>query len=184
MAIDADLNAGVLSNEEATLRRQEISSEADFYGAMDGASKFVKGDAVAGILILIINIVGGLIIGLAQHSLSFEVAAQNYILLSVGDGLVAQIPSLLLAISTAIIIVTRVSSTQDMAQHIGEQVSLIRAWYPVAGVLLLLGFVPGMPNFLFLIAAMVAGGVAFFVNRKKFINPKRKMILLKVNKVK
>ena len=164
MAIDADLNAGVLTNEEATLRRQEISSEADFYGAMDGASKFVKGDAIAGILILIINIVGGLIIGLAQHSLSFEVAAQNYILLSVGDGLVAQIPSLLLAISTAII-VTRVSSTQDMAQHIGEQVSLTRAWYPVAGVLLILGFVPGMPNLLFLIAAMVAGGVAFLVNR-------------------
>jgi flagellar biosynthesis protein FlhA len=165
MAIDADLNAGVLSNEEATLRRKEISSEADFYGAMDGASKFVKGDAVAGILILIINIVGGLIIGLAQHSLSFEVAAQNYILLSVGDGLVAQIPSLLLAISTAII-VTRVSSTQDMAQHIGEQVSLSRAWYPVAGVLLLLGFVPGMPNALFLIAGLAAGGVAFFVNKK------------------
>ena len=165
MAIDADLNAGVLSNEEATLRRKEISSEADFYGAMDGASKFVKGDAVAGILILIINIVGGLIIGLAQHSLSFEVAAQNYILLSVGDGLVAQIPSLLLAISTAII-VTRVSSTQDMAHHIGEQVSLSRAWYPVAGVLLLLGFVPGMPNALFLIAGLAAGGVAFFVNKK------------------
>ena len=165
MAIDADLNAGVLSNEEATLRRKEISNEADFYGAMDGASKFVKGDAVAGILILIINIVGGLIIGLAQHSLSFEVAAQNYILLSVGDGLVAQIPSLLLAISTAII-VTRVSSTQDMAQHIGEQVSLSRAWYPVAGVLLLLGFVPGMPNALFLIAGLAAGGVAFFVNKK------------------
>ncbi|MBL6769160.1 MAG: flagellar biosynthesis protein FlhA [Alphaproteobacteria bacterium] len=165
MAIDADLNAGVLSNEEATLRRKEISSEADFYGAMDGASKFVKGDAVAGILILIINIVGGLIIGLAQHSLSFEVAAQNYVLLSVGDGLVAQIPSLLLAISTAII-VTRVSSTQDMAQHIGEQVSLSRAWYPVAGVLLLLGFVPGMPNALFLIAGLAAGGVAFFVNKK------------------
>ena len=165
MAIGADLNAGVLSNEEATLRRKEISSEADFYGAMDGASKFVKGDAVAGILILIINIVGGLIIGLAQHSLSFEVAAQNYVLLSVGDGLVAQIPSLLLAISTAII-VTRVSSTQDMAQHIGEQVSLSRAWYPVAGVLLLLGFVPGMPNALFLIAGLAAGGVAFFVNKK------------------
>ena len=165
MAIDADLNAGVLSNEEATLRRKEISSEADFYGAMDGASKFVKGDAVAGILILIINIVGGLIIGLGQHSLSFEVAAQNYVLLSVGDGLVAQIPSLLLAISTAII-VTRVSSTQDMAQHIGEQVSLSRAWYPVAGVLLLLGFIPGMPNALFLIAGLVAGGVAFFVNKK------------------
>ena len=126
MAIDADLNAGVLSNEEAKRRREEITQEADFYGAMDGASKFVKGDAIAGILILAINIIGGLIIGLAQHGLSLESAAESYILLSIGDGLVAQIPSLLLAIATAII-VTRVSSTQDMAKHIGRQVSLFRA---------------------------------------------------------
>ena len=108
MAIDADLNAGVLSNEEAKKRREEITQEADFYGAMDGASKFVKGDAIAGILILAINIIGGLIIGMAQHSLSLQSAAESYILLSIGDGLVAQIPSLLLAIATAII-VTRVS---------------------------------------------------------------------------
>ena len=162
MAIDADLNAGVLSNEEAKRRREEITQEADFYGAMDGASKFVKGDAIAGILILAINIIGGLIIGLAQHGLSLESAAQSYILLSVGDGLVAQIPSLLLAIATAII-VTRVSSTQDMAKHIGRQVSLFRAWVPVAGVLLLIGFVPGMPNFLFLFAAAAAGLTAFLL---------------------
>ncbi|MGB2461351.1 MAG: FHIPEP family type III secretion protein, partial [Candidatus Puniceispirillaceae bacterium] len=114
MAIDADLNAGVLTNEEAKLRREEIADEADFYGAMDGASKFVKGDAIASILILVINIIGGMIIGLAQYQLDVGTAAETYVLLSVGDGLVAQIPSLLLAISTAII-VTRVSSTHDMA---------------------------------------------------------------------
>ncbi|MGB0163666.1 MAG: flagellar biosynthesis protein FlhA [Candidatus Puniceispirillaceae bacterium] len=162
MAIDADLNAGVLSNEEAKKRREEITQEADFYGAMDGASKFVKGDAIAGILILAINIIGGLIIGMAQHSLSLQSAAESYILLSIGDGLVAQIPSLLLAIATAII-VTRVSSTQDMAKHIGRQVSMFRAWLPVAGVLLLIGFVPGMPNFLFLFAAGAAGLTAWFL---------------------
>ena len=162
MAIDADLNAGVLTNEEARARREEITSEADFYGAMDGASKFVKGEAIAGILILAINIVGGLIIGLGQHDLTLETAAESYIMLSIGDGLVAQIPSLLLAIATAII-VTRVSTTQDMGTHIGHQVGLFRAWVPVSGVLLLIGFVPGMPNFLFLIAAAIAGLAAYFV---------------------
>ena len=161
MAIDADLNAGILTNEEAKARREEIAEEADFYGAMDGASKFVKGDAIASILILVINIVGGLIIGLAQHDLPIEVAAQNYVLLSIGDGLVAQIPSLLLAISTAII-VTRVSATHDMAENIGKQVSLSRAWIPVAAVLLLIGFIPGMPNFMFLVAALVAGGAGYW----------------------
>jgi len=162
MAIDADLNAGVLTNEEARARREEITSEADFYGAMDGASKFVKGDAIAGILILAINIIGGLIIGLGQHDLTLETAAESYIMLAIGDGLVAQIPSLLLAIATAII-VTRVSTTQDMGTHIGHQVGLFRAWVPVSGVLLLIGFVPGMPNFLFLIAAAIAGLAAYFV---------------------
>ena len=161
MAIDADLNAGVLTNEEAKVRREEIAEEADFYGAMDGASKFVKGDAIASILILAINIVGGLIIGLAQHDLPVDVAAETYVLLSVGDGLVAQIPSLLLAISTAII-VTRVSSKHDMAENIGSQISLSRAWIPVSGVLLLIGFVPGMPNIMFLAAALIAGGAGYW----------------------
>jgi len=164
MAIDADLNAGVLTNEEAKIRREEITQEADFYGAMDGASKFVKGDAIAGILILAINIIGGLIVGLAQHDLSLESAGKSYVLLSIGDGLVAQIPSLLLAIATAII-VTRVSSTHDMATHIGKQVGMSRAWIPVTGVLLLIGFVPGMPNFLFVTAAVGAGITAFLVRR-------------------
>ncbi|MDC1383332.1 flagellar biosynthesis protein FlhA [Candidatus Puniceispirillum sp.] len=166
MAIDADLNAGVLTNEEAKERREEVSREADFYGAMDGASKFVKGDAIAGILILAINIIGGLIIGVSQHNLDFGQAAETYILLSVGDGLVAQIPSLMLAIATAII-VTRVSSTQNMASHIGTQISLSRAWIPVSAVLLLMGLVPGMPNALFLVAAAVAGVAGFIMRRKE-----------------
>ena len=161
MAIDADLNAGVLTNEEAKLRREEIAEEADFYGAMDGASKFVKGDAIASILILVINVVGGLIIGIAQHDLPVGEAAATYVLLSVGDGLVAQIPSLLLAISTAII-VTRISAKHDMAENIGSQVSLSRAWIPVSGVLLLIGFVPGMPNIMFLAAALIAGAAGYW----------------------
>ena len=175
MAIDADLNAGVLSNEEAKLRREEIASEADFYGAMDGASKFVKGDAVAGILILAINIIGGLIIGMTQHDLGIEEAASNYILLSIGDGLVAQIPSLLLAISTAII-VTRVSTTQDMAKHIGNQISISRAWIPVSGLLLLIGFVPGMPNLLFIGAALLAGAAGFLIFRREQNEPTQQAI--------
>ena len=166
IAIDADLNAGVLTNEEAKLRREEIASEADFYGAMDGASKFVKGDAVASILILVINVVGGLIIGIAQHDMPAGLAAENYVLLSIGDGLVAQIPSLLLAISTAVI-VTRVSSTQDMAEHIGRQINLSRAWIPVAVVLGLIGLVPAMPNWLFLTGALIAAGLAFVSYNKE-----------------
>ena len=158
MAIDADLNAGLLTSEEAKQRREDISKEADFYGSMDGASKFVKGDAVAGILILLINIIGGLIIGIAQHDLPVSVAAENYIILSVGDGLVAQIPSLLLAIATAII-VTRVSTSQDLSQQIGSQIGMKQAWLPSAGVLLLLGMIPGMPNLLFLLAS----GITFFI---------------------
>ena len=158
MAIDADLNAGILTPEEATAKRDDVGREADFHGAMDGASKFVKGDAIAGVLILAINVIGGLAIGLTQHDLPLDIAAENYVILSVGDGLVAQIPSLLLSIATAII-VTRVSSSQDMAQHIASEVSLSRAWFPVAGVLALIGMVPGMPNLLFLLVAFIALGI-------------------------
>ncbi len=158
MAIDADLNAGILTPEEATAKRDDVGREADFHGAMDGASKFVKGDAIAGVLILAINVIGGLAIGLTQHDLPLNIAAEYYVILSVGDGLVAQIPSLLLSIATAII-VTRVSSSQDMAQHIASEVSLSRAWFPVAGVLALIGMVPGMPNLLFLLVAFMALGI-------------------------
>ena len=131
MAIDADLNAGILTPDEAKARREEVTKEADFYGSMDGASKFVKGDAIAGILILLVNIIGGLIIGLVQHDLPIGQAAEAYILLSIGDGLVAQIPSLLLSIATAII-VTRVSSAQNMSEHITKQVNLSAAWMPTS----------------------------------------------------
>ncbi|MDA0962331.1 MAG: FHIPEP family type III secretion protein, partial [Proteobacteria bacterium] len=169
MAIDADLNAGILTAEEATARRREIAEEADFYGSMDGASKFVKGDAIAGILILAINIIGGLIIGIAQHDMAIADAAQTYVLLSIGDGLVAQIPSLLLSIATAII-VTRVSSKHNMAQHISRQVHLSRAWIPTAAVVAVLGLVPGMPNGLFLIFAVGAAAAAYVALRAEAAN--------------
>ena len=125
---------------------------------MDGASKFVKGDAIAGILILLINIIGGLVIGIAQHNLPVSMAAENYIILSVGDGLVAQIPSLLLAIATAII-VTRVSTSQDLSKQIGSQIGVKQAWLPSACVLFLLGLIPGMPNTLFLLGS----AITFFI---------------------
>ncbi|WP_370741201.1 flagellar biosynthesis protein FlhA [Thalassovita mangrovi] len=165
MAIDADLNAGILTSEEARVRRADVATEADFYGAMDGASKFVKGDAVAGIIILAANIIGGIIIGTAQHGMGIADAAQNYVLLSIGDGLVAQIPSLLLSIATAII-VTRVSSSADMAAHIGSQMNISRAWVPVAAVLGILGLVPGMPNLMFLTAAGLAGAMAWYAKNR------------------
>ena len=166
MAIDADLNAGILTHEEAKERRAEIAQEADFYGSMDGASKFVKGDAIAGILILLINVIGGLIIGIAQHGLSVTDAAQSYVLLAIGDGLVAQIPSLLLSIATAII-VTRVSSAENMSEHISSQLSMSAAWIPTSFVILVLGLIPGMPTQLFLVFACVAAALAFITNKRE-----------------
>ena len=166
MAIDADLNAGILTPDEAKARREEVTKEADFYGSMDGASKFVKGDAIAAILILLVNIIGGLIIGLVQHDLSIGAAAEAYILLAIGDGLVAQIPSLLLSIATAII-VTRVSSAQNMSEHITKQVNLSSAWVPTSLVILALGLIPGMPNGLFILFAVLAGSLAFLAYRRE-----------------
>jgi len=150
MAIDADLNAGILTQKEAHERREEIGREADFYGSMDGASKFVRGDAVAGIIILFVNIIGGLVVGMLQHGMTLTQASHNYVLLTIGDGLVAQIPSLLLATATAII-VTRVSSAQDIGEQILSQLfGSPRALFITAGVLVLLGVIPGMPNTVFL----------------------------------
>ena len=166
MAIDADLNAGTLSPEEAKERREEVAKEADFYGSMDGASKFVKGDAIAGILILAINVIGGLIIGLLQHNLSIGLAAQSYILLAIGDGLVAQIPSLLLSIATAII-VTRVSSAENMSEHISSQINLSSAWLPTSFVIFTLGLIPGMPNSLFITFAIITAILGFFARKKE-----------------
>ena len=167
MAIDADLNAGVIDQDQARVRRQEIGEEADFYGSMDGASKFVRGDAVAAILILFINIIGGLIIGTSQHDLSFSAAVHNYTLLTIGDGLVAQVPSLMLSTAVAII-VTRVSRTQDMRQQVFAQLfSDHRTLFITAAVLGILGIIPGMPNFAFLSLAAVAALAALSVARRR-----------------
>jgi flagellar biosynthesis protein FlhA len=160
MAIDADLNAGLITPDEARARRVEVSTEADFYGAMDGSSKFVKGDAIAGLLILAINIIGGLILGPLSHGLTLADAAQTYIQLAVGDALVAQIPALLLSIAAAAI-VTRVNSKQDLAGQIGTQFGSHKTWTPVAGILGLLGVMPGMPHFVILPAAAAAGYLAW-----------------------
>lgn len=158
MAIDADLNAGLLSPDEAKARRQEVATEADFYGSMDGASKFVKGDAIAGLLILFVNIVGGLILGVVSHDLGLGEAARIYITLAIGDALVAQIPALLLSVAAAAI-VTRVSSPLDLNGQIGSQFGHAKAWAPVAVILTLLGLVPAMPQLVILPAAAVAAAI-------------------------
>ena len=159
MAIDADLNAGLISSDEALERRERVTRESDFYGAMDGASKFVRGDAVAGILILFINILGGFAIGTLQHDLDASQAAQNYVLLTIGDGLVAQIPSMLLSTATAII-VTRISGEQDMSAEVSNQLTNNpKVLYVAAGIIGTMGIVPGMPNVVFLsIATLLAVG--------------------------
>jgi flagellar biosynthesis protein FlhA len=163
MAIDADLNAGLVNQEEAKHRRAEIAQEADFYGSMDGASKFVKGDAVAGLLILAINIVGGVAIGMLQHGLDFGLAMQRYALLTIGDGLVAQIPSLLLSTSAAIM-VTRVTSSQDMGGQILQQMfNAPRALAIAAGILIVLGLIPGMPHVAFLGLGSLASAAAWYI---------------------
>ncbi|WP_277253900.1 flagellar biosynthesis protein FlhA, partial [Neptunomonas phycophila] len=167
MAIDADLNAGLINQEDAKQRRQDVTQEADFYGAMDGASKFVRGDAVAGILILVINILGGLLIGLIQHDLSFDVAVEYYSLLTIGDGLVAQIPSLLLSTAAAIM-VTRQNSSNDMGtQIISQMFGSPRALIVTAAIMMIMGLVPGMPHVAFLSLAAACGGAAWFLIRQK-----------------
>ncbi|WP_188115525.1 flagellar biosynthesis protein FlhA [Stenotrophomonas cyclobalanopsidis] len=166
MAIDADLNAGLLTREEAKTRREEVREEADFYGAMDGASKFIRGDAIAGILILFINMLGGLAVGVLQHGLPFGDAAATYTLLSIGDGLVAQLPALLISSAVAML-VTRASRSQDMAQAMTGQVfGQYRALAITAGILGLVGLVPGMPNVAFLTLAAILGFIAWKLYRK------------------
>ncbi len=164
MAIDADLNAGLLTPEEAKNRRQEVATEADFYGSMDGASKFVKGDAIAGVLILVVNIVGGLILGTLSHGLSMSEAASTYIVLAIGDALVAQVPALLLSIAAASI-VTRVSSPLDLSGQITHQFGSAKAWVPVAAILFFLGLLPGMPHFIILVAAAGAAAIAWKLHK-------------------
>lgn len=161
MAIDADLNAGLINQEQAVKRRADVAQEADFYGSMDGASKFVRGDAIAGILVLVINIVGGLIIGMLQHNMSLDDALHNYILLTIGDGLVAQVPSLVLSTAAAII-VTRVSSAQNMGQAVVSQVfAKPRALIIASAIIGLIGIIPGMPHIAFILLAAGLAGIAY-----------------------
>jgi flagellar biosynthesis protein FlhA len=166
MAIDADLNAGILTRDEAKARREEVRSEADFYGSMDGASKFVRGDAIAGILILLINIIGGLVIGPMSHGMAFGEALRVYTLLTIGDGLVAQVPALLLSTSVAVL-VTRMSRQADMSKQVASQLfSQPRVLAVTGGVLGLVGLIPGMPNFAFLLLAAACGGGAWLIARR------------------
>jgi flagellar biosynthesis protein FlhA len=170
MAIDADLNAGVIDQDTAKKRREEISQEADFFGSMDGASKFVKGDAVAGLIILFVNILGGMVVGLAQHDLSFKEAGETYVLLTIGDGLVAQIPALFLSLATAIV-VTRVTTSENMTEQAKSQLSNPSALFIAGGILGALGMVPGMPSMMFLTLAAASTGVGFMVMRSKAAPP-------------
>ena len=162
MSIDADLNAGVIDQETAKKRREELSQESDFFGSMDGASKFVSGDAVAGLLILIINIVGGLAIGVGQHNLPLADVTRIYVLLTIGDGLVAQIPSLFLSLATAII-VTRVTTSESMGEQASSQLANPPALFITASILTLLGLVPGMPHLVFLTLAAATAGIGVMV---------------------
>ena len=167
MAIDADLNSGVIDQETAKRRREEISQEADFFGSMDGASKFVKGDAIAGLLILLINILGGMVVGMTQHDLGLSEASAIYVLLTVGDGLVAQIPALFLSLATAIV-VTRVTTSESMTEQATSQLSKPSALFISAGILAILGLVPGMPAMVFLSLAAVAAGIGLLVLKTRY----------------
>jgi flagellar biosynthesis protein FlhA len=166
MAIDADLNAGLIGEDVARKRRAEVAQEADFYGAMDGASKFVRGDAVAGIIIMIINIIGGLVIGVLQHDLSFEVAAKNYTMLTIGDGLVAQIPALIIS-TAAGMVVSRVSSEENIGQQLAKQlISSPQVIILTAVIIGMLGLIPGMPHLVFLLLAAAMGWFAVYLTRQ------------------
>ena len=165
MAIDADLNAGLIGEDDARRRRTEVSQEAEFYGSMDGASKFVRGDAVAGLLIMIINVVGGLVIGVLQHDLSFSEAGRVYTLLTIGDGLVAQIPALIIS-TAAGVVVSRVATDEDVGQQMVNQLfSNPLVLYITAGILGLMGLIPGMPNLVFLLLAAILGAGAWMMKK-------------------
>jgi len=167
MAIDADLNAGLIGEDEARRRRTEISQESEFYGAMDGASKYVRGDAVAGILVIIINVVGGLIVGVVQHDMAFADAVKNYTMLAIGDGLVAQIPSLIISVAAGFV-VSRVANNEDIGGQLVTQLfSNSKVIYITAGIIGGMGAIPGMPHFAFLMLAAVLAGMAYVVGEQK-----------------
>ena len=166
MAIDADLNAGLIGEDEARSRRANIAQEADFYGSMDGASKFVRGDAVAGIMIMLINVVGGLIVGVMQHNMDFAAAAQNYTLLAIGDGLVAQIPALVIS-TAAGLVVSRVSTEENIGQQmVGQLFSQPQVLMLTAGIIGMMGLIPGMPHFAFLLLAAALSGLTYLIMRR------------------
>jgi len=165
MAIDADLNAGLIGEEDARTRRAEVSQEADFFGSMDGASKFVRGDAMAGLVIMVVNVIGGLMIGMLQHGMDFGNAARTYTLMTIGDGLVAQIPALVIS-TAAGVTVSRVTTDQDVGQQMISQLFVSpRVLILAAAVMGLLGLVPGMPNFVFLLFTGLLGGLAWYLMR-------------------
>lgn len=167
MAIDADLNAGLIGEDEARRRRSEVSQESEFYGAMDGASKYVRGDAVAGIMVIIINIVGGLVVGIVQHDMAFADAVKNYTLLAIGDGLVAQIPSLIISVAAGVV-VSRVSNNEDIGGQLVTQLfSKAKVIYVTAGIIGGMGAIPGMPHFAFLMLAALLAGIAYVVDEQK-----------------
>jgi flagellar biosynthesis protein FlhA len=170
MAIDADLNAGLIGEDEARRRRSEVSQESEFYGAMDGASKYVRGDAIAGIMVTIINIVGGLIVGMLQHDMAFADAVKNYTLLAIGDGLVAQIPSLIISVAAGVV-VSRVANNEDIGGQLTTQLfSNARVVYITAGIIGGMGAIPGMPHLAFLILAGVLAGMAYFISEQKKVS--------------
>jgi flagellar biosynthesis protein FlhA len=167
MAIDADLNAGLIDQPEAKRRRLEVAQEAEFYGSMDGASKFVRGDAIAGLLILFINLIGGILVGMLQHNMTFADAGKIYTLLTIGDGLVAQLPSLLLSTAAAIM-VTRASGSEEMGKMINRQMFTSWKALGVSGaIMIVMGLVPGMPHFSFISLGLVAGGIAYVLWKKE-----------------
>ena len=166
MAVDADLAAGLINQEQARSRRREITTEADFYGSMDGASKFVRGDAVAGILILFINIFGGVLVGTLQHDMDIGTAMERYTTLAVGDGLVAQVPALLLSIATAVI-VTRVSGEASLHEQTSDQFNNVEAWWLTACILALLGVIPGMPHVAFLSLGALTAAAAWMLGKSR-----------------
>jgi flagellar biosynthesis protein FlhA len=167
MAIDADLNAGMIGEQDAKLRRAEVSMEAEFYGAMDGASKYVRGDAVAGILVTVINVVGGLIVGMIQHDMAFADAIKNYTLLAIGDGLVAQIPSLIISIAAGMV-VSRVASDQDVgSQVVGQLFAKPEVLYITGGIIGGMGLIPGMPNLVFLLLGSTLFGGGYLLEKKR-----------------
>ncbi|MBD9360028.1 flagellar biosynthesis protein FlhA [Methylomonas fluvii] len=168
MAIDADLNSGLINQDEARARREEVAAEADFYGSMDGASKFVRGDAVAGIIILFVNMIGGLAIGVGQHGMSFADAANIYVLLTIGDGLVAQIPSLLLSVAAAMVVTRVRGSKQDIGKQLSSQLfEDPRTLLVTAAVMGILGIIPGMPNLVFILLALTLVGGAYLIDRRR-----------------